>query len=218
MSMRPRYDENGNENRWHNMIFDDMPDDYIMRKTLLNNGFRDVSYVGFMKQLRKSKKIKAFDDNIVYSKEVISHLALDYLNSALFLQRGIIAGRGINIVSAYLIPCALLCKHSVELKLKECLLEKYGNVEKSHSIAKLWDMLAEKEVVHYKELSFFIRELEAIDTNEIALRYGVSVKLEPVQEDFMFDIDALLNNTKFFFNVVDEYIVCKYRYKRIKDN
>ena len=91
-------------------------------------------------------------------------------------------------------------------------------MEKSHSIAKLWDMLAEKEVVHYKELSFFIRELEAIDTNEIALRYGVSVKLEPVQEDFMFDIDALLNNTKFFFNVVDEYIVCKYRYKRIKDN
>lgn len=213
MSMRPRYDENGNEYRWHNMIFDDMPDDYIMRQILLNNGFRDVSYVGFMKQLRKSKRIKAFDDNIVYSKEVLSHLALDYLDSALFLHRGIVAKRETNIVSAYLIPCAFLCKHSVELKLKECLLEKYGNVEKSHSIAKLWDALAEKEVVHYKELSFFIRELEAIDTNEIALRYGVSLKLEPVQEDFIFDIDALLNNTKFFFNVVDEYIVCKYRYK-----
>ena len=212
MSMRLRYDENGNENRWHNMIFDDMPDDYIMRQILLNNGFRDVSYVGFMKQLRKSERVKAFDDNIVYSKEVISHLALDYLDSALFLHRGIIAERGTNIVSAYLIPCAFLCKHSVELKLKECLLEKYGNVEKSHSIVKLWDILAEKEVVHYKELSFFIRELEAIDTNEIALRYGVSLTLEPVQEDFMFDIDALLNNTKFFFNVVDEYIVCKYRY------
>ena len=210
--MRLRYDENGNENRWHNMIFDDMPDDYIMRQILLNNGFRDVSYVGFMKQLRKSERVKAFDDNIVYSKEVISHLALDYLDSALFLHRGIIAERGTNIVSAYLIPCAFLCKHSVELKLKECLLEKYGNVEKSHSIVKLWDILAEKEVVHYKELSFFIRELEAIDTNEIALRYGVSLTLEPVQEDFMFDIDALLNNTKFFFNVVDEYIVCKYRY------
>ena len=38
MSMRPRYDENGNEYRWHNMIFDDMPDDYIMRQILLNNG------------------------------------------------------------------------------------------------------------------------------------------------------------------------------------
>ena len=213
MSMRLRYDENGNENRWHNMIFDDMPDDYIMKKILLSNGFRDVSYVGFMKQLRKTKRVKAFDDNIVYSKEVISHLALDYLDSALFLHRGIVAERGTNIVSAYLIPCVFLCKHSVELKLKECLLEKYGNVEKSHSIVKLWDILAEKEVVHYKELSFFIRELEAIDTNEIALRYGVSLTLEPVQEDFMFDIDALLNNTKFFFNVVDEYIVCKYRYK-----
>lgn len=213
MGMRPRYDENGNEFRWHNMIFDDMPDDYLIRKILLDNGFQDVSHVGFMKQLRKSKRIKAFDDNIIYSKEVISHLALDYLDSALFLQRGIVEEREINIVSTYLIPCAFLCKHSVELKLKECLLEKYGNVEKSHGIAKLWDMLAEKEVVHYKELSFFIRELEAIDINEIALRYGVSVKLEPVQEDFMFDIDALLNNTKFFFNVVDEYIVCKYRYK-----
>lgn len=195
------------------MIFDDMPDDYIMKKILLSNGFRDVSYVGFMKQLRKTKRVKAFDDNIVYSKEVISHLALDYLDSALFLHRGIVAERGTNIVSAYLIPCVFLCKHSVELKLKECLLEKYGNVEKSHSIVKLWDILAEKEVVHYKELSFFIRELEAIDTNEIALRYGVSLTLEPVQEDFMFDIDALLNNTKFFFNVVDEYIVCKYRHK-----
>lgn len=213
MSMRPRYDENGNEYRWHNMIFDDMPDDYIIRQILLNNGFQDVSYVGFMKQLRKSKRVKAFDDNIVYSKEVISHLALDYLDSALFLHRGIVAERGTNIVSAYLIPCAFLCKHSVELKLKECLLEKYGNVEKFHSVAKLWDMLDEKEVIHYEELNFFIQELETIDKNEMALRYGVSVKLEPVQEDFMFDIDALLNNTKFFFNVVDEYIVCKYRYK-----
>ena len=213
MSMRPRYDENGNEYRWHNIIFDDMPDDYIMRHILLNNGFQDVSYVGFMKQLRKSKRVKVFDDNIVYSKEVFSNLALDYLDSALFLHRGIVAERETNIVSAYLIPCAFLCKHSVELKLKECLLEKYGNVEKCHSIVKLWDTLAEKEVVHYKELSFFILELEAIDAKEISLRYGVSVKLEPVQEDFMFDIDALLNNTKFFFNVVDEYIVCKYRYK-----
>ena len=50
-----------------------------------------------------------------------------------------------------------------------------------------------------------------IDKNEMALRYGVSVKLEPLQEDFIFDIDALLNNTKFFFNVVDEFIICKYR-------
>ena len=47
----------------------------------------------------------------------------------------------------------------------------------------------------------------------MALRYGVSVKLEPLQEDFIFDIDALLNNTKYFFNVVDEFIICKYRYK-----
>ena len=45
------------------------------------------------------------------------------------------------------------------------------------------------------------------------LRYGVSVKLEPLQEEFKFDIDMLLANTKYFFNVVDEFIVCKYRYR-----
>ena len=213
MGMRPRYDENGNENRWHNMIFDDMPDDYIIRKIITVGRFRDLSYVGAMKLLRKNRISEEFEDNNYYSKEVISHLAMDYLYSALLLQKGIVAKRKDHIVSYYLIPCAYLCKHSVELKLKECLLEKYGNIEKSHSIAKLWDILAEKEVIHYEELNFFIQELETIDKNEMSLRYGVSVKLEPVQEDFMFDIDALLNNTKFFFNVVDEHIVFKYRYK-----
>ena len=112
-----------------------------------------------------------------------------------------------------MIPCAYLCKHSVELKIKECLLEKYGEVVNTHSIANLWNKLDEKSVLHYEELNSFIQELETIDKNEMALRYGVSVKLEPLQEDFIFDIDALLNNTKFFFNVVDEFIICKYRYK-----
>ena len=63
----------------------------------------------------------------------------------------------------------------------------------------------------YRELSSFIQELEAMDKNEMALRYGVSVKLEPLQEEFKFDVDMLLENTKFFFNVVDEYVICKYR-------
>lgn len=213
MGMRPRYDENGKIKGSHNMIFDDISDDYIMRKVLLKNQFYDLSYSGFMKKLRDSKVAKEFEDNNTYSKEIISHLAIDYLHSALFLQQGIVSKRGVSALSLYLIPCAYLCKHSVELKLKECLLEKYGKIVNSHNIAKLWEELSEKDIIHHKELNFFIQELEAIDKNEMALRYGVTVKLEPLKEDFMFDIDALLNNTKFFFNVVDEYIICKYRYK-----
>ena len=46
----------------------------------------------------------------------------------------------------------------------------------------------------------------------MALRYGVSGKLTPLQEKFKFDIDNLISNTMFLFNVVDEYIICKYRH------
>lgn len=149
-------------------------------------------------------------------EDVLSHLANDYLYSALLLHKGILADRSTEVVSLYLIPCAYLCKHSVELKLKECLLEKYGRIEQSHSVAKLWSVLNEKELAQYGVIDSFIQELEAMDKNEMALRYGVSVKLEPLQEEFKFDIDMLLANTKYFFNVVDEFIVCKYRY-RVKE-
>lgn len=213
MGMRPRYDESGNIIGAHNMIFDDISDQYKMQRVLIDKNIQELSYTAFMKQLRNAKVAEEFEDNNYYSREVISHLAIDYLYSALYLQKGIAENRGKNILSLYMIPCAYLCKHSVELKIKECLLEKYGEVENTHSIAKLWNKLDEKSVLHYEELNSFIQELETIDKNEMALRYGVSVKLEPLQENFIFDIDALLNNTKYFFNVVDEFIICKYRYK-----
>lgn len=214
MSMRPRYDECGKIIGAHNMIFDDISDQYKMQRVLIDKDIQEISYTAFMKQLRNAKVAEEFEDNNYYSKEVISHLAIDYLYSALYLQKGIAEKRGKNVLSLYMIPCAYLCKHSVELKIKECLLEKYGEVENTHSLSKLWNRLDEKSVFHYEELNSFIQELETIDKNEMALRYGVSVKLEPLQEDFIFDIDALLNNTKFFFNVVDEFIICKYRYKQ----
>lgn len=48
----------------------------------------------------------------------------------------------------------------------------------------------------------------------MALRYGISKGLAPLQENFKFDIDNLISNTMFLFNIVDEYIICKYRYNR----
>jgi len=212
--VRPRYDENGKLIGSHNMIFDDMPDDYQMRQFLLSDKVRDLSYLGVMKYLRDLKIADEFQDNDFYSKEVLSHLAFDYLYSALLLHKGVLADRGTNVVSLYLIPCAYMCKHSVELKLKECLLEKYKKIQQSHSVLELWHLLDEKELKQYASINSFIQELETMDKNEMALRYGVSVALEPLKEKFKFDIDILLANTKFFFNVVDEFIICKYRYKR----
>lgn len=211
--MRERYDEQGYFIGAHQMIFDNIPDDYRMKKVVLDDKVPDLSYVGVMKYLRSVKAGEEFSDDIFYSKEVLSHLALDYIHSALLLQKGIAAERGQDIVSYYLIPCAYLCKHSIELKLKECLLEKYGKLEGGHSVLALWNALNEKELIHYKELDIFIKEVEKIDSNEMALRYGISTKLTPLQESFKFDIDNMLTNTMFLFNVVDEYIVGKYRYK-----
>ena len=60
---------------------------------------------------------------------------------------------------------------------------------------------------HYDELSAFIKEIEKIDKNEMALRYGINSKLEPLSENYKFDIDNLIQNTMFLFNVLDEYVV-----------
>ena len=213
MGMRPRYDDKGKLIGAHNMIFDDMPDNYRVQNVLVARAIQDLSYTAIMKHLRKAKVAEEFEDNSFYSKEVLSHLAIDYLFSALYLQKGIVADRSEeNIISLYVVPCAYLCKHSVELKIKECLLEKNESIENTHSIAKLWSKLDEKSIPHYEELNSFINELETIDKNEMALRYGVSIKLEPLPENFIFDVDALLSNTKFLFNVVDEHIICKYRH------
>ncbi len=210
--MRARYDENGKLLGFHNMVFDDIPDDYQMKTIFPNIDLPDLSFLGVMKYLRDIKAAKEFEDNSAYSAEILSSLALDYLNSALYLQRGIVENRQVPSVSLYLIPCAYLCRHSVELKLKECLTEKKGSIAKTHSFSELWDALDEKTMPHFEAINEFIRELAVLDENGMALRFGVSVKLEPLKEEFQFSIDALLDNTKFFFNVVDEHVICKYRY------
>ena len=110
MGMRPRYDESGKIIGAHNMIFDDISDQYKMQRVLIDKDIQEISYTAFMKQLRNAKVAEEFEDNNYYSREVISHLAIDYLYSALFLQKGIAEKRGKNVLSLYMIPCAYLCR------------------------------------------------------------------------------------------------------------
>ena len=209
--MRNRYDEKGKLIGAHNMIFDNIPDDYEVQSIFQNEKIFDLSYLGVMKHLRTIKAGDEFDDNVFYSSEVLSHLALDYLNSARFLYQGIVADRDGNTVTYYLIPCAFLCKHSIELKIKECLISQGKKELGGHSVLKLWNQLNETDIKQYDKLNQFIQEAEKIDSNEMALRYGISKGLEPLQENFRFDIDNLITNTMYLFNVVDEDIICKYR-------
>ncbi len=210
--MRKRYDDNGNLIGSCRMVFDEIPDDYQIKKVILEDKVYDLSYLGVMKHLRDNNVASEFANNNFYSSEVLSHMALDYLNSAMFLQKGITAERGQGIVSYYVIPCAFLCKHSIELKIKECLLAMGEKELKGHSVLTLWDKLNKADLPQYGKLRDFIVDVEKIDNNEMALRYGISKALEPLQEKFKFDVDNLISNTMFLFNILEEYIICKYRY------
>ena len=212
MGMRERYDETGKCIGAHNMTYDEIPDDYVMKKIILDDKVFDLSYLSVMKHLRSIRADECFEDDAYYSKEVIGHMAMDYLESALYLQKGIAADRGGEIVTYYFIPCAFLCKHAIELKLKECLLSEGALELKGHSVVQLWQQLVTKDFPQYAELESFLQEVEKIDNNEMALRYGISKALAPLSENFKFDIDCMLINTKYLFNVLDEYIVhgCKW--------
>lgn len=211
--MRPRYDKEGNIKSYHNMIFDNIPDDYKMQKVLTGDKFADWSYVGVMKNLRTIEAGKVFSDNKYYSVEVLSHMAMDYIKSAQYLYSGIVGDRDGNTVSYYLVPCAFACKHSIELKLKECQIVKGFEKLKGHSVLEVWSSLDEKDIPHAEEITVFLEEVEKIDKNEMALRYGISKKLEPLQEKFKFNIDRLITNTMFLFNILDEYVIHKYKFK-----
>ena len=210
--MRERYDESGNVIGAHNMVFDEIPDDYEIKQVLLPGKVVDLSYLGVMRHLRDIKAGDEFGDDMFYSSEVVSHMAIDYLNSARFLWQGIANDRGKDVVTYYFIPCAFLCKHSIELKLKECLLAKGSTQLNGHSVIKLWDELGVADIPNKDNIKAFLEEVEKIDKNEMALRYGIGHDLRPLAEKPKFDIDPLITNTMYLFNVLDEYVICKYRY------
>ena len=83
--MRERYDESGNVIGAHNMVFDEIPDDYEIKQVLLPGKVVDLSYLGVMRHLRDIKAGDEFGDDMFYSSEVVSHIVIDYLNSARFL-------------------------------------------------------------------------------------------------------------------------------------
>ena len=64
---------------------------------------------------------------------------------------------------------------------------------------------------HYQELSSFINEVEQIDSNEMALRYGLDNGFKLLPSDLYYDIDKIIANAMFLFNIVDEHIIWKYR-------
>lgn len=221
--MRERKYDNGTTGMI-DLPYDNIPDDYQMMSCLTNDC--DLSYAGVMKSLKEMYKDKIFDkgshelgiefqDNAWYSQEITLHQSYDFLESARFLGNGIHVDRGQDIVSYYTIPCAYCCRHAVELYLKYCALVKGIDHRKliNHNITDLWNILDEKNTPYYDKLSNYIKELDTIDANGMALRYGLSKSFDAPNETFQFNIDIMICNAMYLINILTEHVVQSYLYK-----
>ena len=203
---RTFYDQNGKPIRWVHLPFEEIQEDYNIKSIRLKK-FKDVSYLGAIKKLSLTSK----DFNNLYNNtkegfavDILSRLALDYLKSAIKLQDAIKNERNfedIIVVSFYVIPCIFCCRHAVELKLKQVLFEKNKERNPNHTIYELWQKLVEEtKSDRIKKLDPFIKDIDKMDKNEIVMRYGLNKNYELLKEDYLIDIDALIDNTKYLFN------------------
>ena len=202
--------------------YEEISDNYDI-KSCLTNGY-DLSYAGLMKSMVKKYKNKIFDSERElgsefqnkdwYGQEITEHQAYDFLASAKFLRNGLNADRDGNTVSNYVIPCAYCCRHAVELYLKYCALVKGIEPQKliCHKISDLWNIINEKDIRCYNEVTTYIRELDIIDENGMALRYGLNKSFDIPNEDFQFNVDIMISNAMYLINVLSEFVISSYKY------
>lgn len=205
--MRIFYDEKGKPYRSVAVPFEETPEDYEVKPIKLKN-FKDISYLGFIRELPEhSDEFKAIlnNDEGAVGADVLSHLAYDYLQSAICLQKGVIVDRNSSVLVAshYVVPCIFCCRHAIELKLKQCVYDISKEKVNNHTIIDLWERIKNKKTGSgLIKLNAFIEEINEMDGNEIVMRYGLDKNLKLLKEKYMIDIDALIENTKYLFNVL----------------
>lgn len=208
--------------------YEKIPDNYDM-KSCLTSGY-DLSYAGFMKSMIEKYKHKTFGSSYElgsefqnkdwYGQEITEHQAYDFLASATFLHIGIDIDRNRNRLSGYVIPCAYCCRHAVELYLKYCALVKGVKSKKiiCHKITDLWHIIDEKDIPKYDKITSYIKELDIIDENGIALRYGLNKSFDIPNEDFKFNVDIMICNAMYLINILDEFVIRPYKCELLQAN
>lgn len=63
-------------------------------------------------------------------------------------------------------------------------------------------IISKKSGNRLNKLNDFICEINVMDSNEIVMRYGLDKNLKLLKEKYLIDIDALIENTKYLFNVL----------------
>lgn len=202
-----------------------IPEDYkvISIFSTIKKGIFDYNSISIFRKLYNNGSltngiIKEIDGEVVienehilngkeYSEQLFSYLSKEYMDSALILAQCILQERKENaegnvIVSSYVNPCAFLCRHAIELKIKQCLCQQDHEEIKTHKLDELWQVL-NKEILSEdvtKQLNNYINEISQIDNNGESIRYGTGHNLLPINSKTDYDCIALVQNGMFLFN------------------
>lgn len=202
-----------------------IPEDYKVVSIFppIENGVFDYNSISIFKKLYKggyltNGTVKKNDNKAViedeyilngkeYSERLFSYLSKEYMDSSLKLTQCVLQERkenaeGNDIVSSYANPCAFLCRHAIELKIKQCLCQQGHEEIKTHKLNELWQML-NKEILSedvIRQLGDYIKEISQIDDNGESIRYGTGHNLLPINSRTDYDCIALVQNGMFLFN------------------
>ena len=202
-----------------------IPEDYkvVSIFSTIKKGIFDYNSISIFKKLYKGGSlkngtVKEINGEVVtenehtlngkeYSEQLFSYLSKEYMDSALILAQCILQERKENVegndaVSSYVNPCAFLCRHAIELKIKQCLYQQDHEEIKTHKLNELWKML-NKEILSedvINQLGDYIKEISQIDDNGESIRYGTGHNLLPINSKTDYDCIALVQNGMFLFN------------------
>ena len=207
-AIRFAYDEDGNPIRCAEVPFKEIPEEYEVKTIKLTTIKDDLSYLAYVRELSDCDIFKLLYKNKegFIATMILSELSMDYLQSAIRLQKCIVEERNSPnpVISRFQIPFLFCCRHAIELKLKQCAYTINKEKPSGHSIKGLWKAITkDKSGTGLDRLNPFIQEVDAMDENGIVMRYGLNKNLELVKENYLIDVDALIRNTKYLFNVME---------------
>lgn len=194
----------------------DIPDDYTI-KSIFGNGI-DLSNVYIIDKINNNLLVAGYSEDAI-GMRLLEMQYNNFIESAIVLRNAVNLDRKHNndnkdimTISFYVIPCAYCIRHSIELYLKYCILMSNltidkNNLNNTHKLVNLWNILNPTYIHNYKKLDNFIKEMNTIDENGTILRYITNKQFHKTPNSFEFNIDIMIDNTKYLVNILDEFII-----------
>lgn len=155
-------------------------------------------------------------DDISYNKMSLSQLSWEYLVSADILReewhKSMVYKEGQlqSYNPCIFIPCAYLCRHSLELKLKEliCRLSPENKIVTGHDFQKLWKKLIDIcPDPRLQKIEPVILDMRELDDDGMKLRYSLDKQGQSYSgKSYYFDADILVDNTKYCYKIAEAII------------